>query len=197
MDGAAVRRDGVQFYDCGGGFGVSYGDGEGILDVHALAAAMRPRLDSRQLTPILEPGRFLVADAGVLVTEVMGVKNPGGRRFVLADAAMNDLLRPALYGAHHPVVSLEEAGAGSEVTACSVVGPVCESADFLSKDCPLPEVGRGDRLAVLAAGAYGFSMSSNYNSRPRPAEVLVSGQSAKLIRRRETHADLWAQELDT
>ncbi len=195
MDGAAVRRDGAEFYDCGGGFGVSYGDGAGILDVAALGAAMLPRLRERGLTPILEPGRFLVADAGVLLTEVVGVKKTDDHRFVLVDAAMNDLLRPALYDATHPIATLEEAAVGAVATECHVVGPVCESSDFLAKNCLLPPVRRGDRLAILAAGAYGFSMASNYNSRRRPAEVLVAGDGATLIRKREEFADLWSHEV--
>jgi diaminopimelate decarboxylase len=196
MDGAQVRREGVQFYDCGGGYGVSYGDGEGILDVSALGAAMLPRLQERGLTPILEPGRFLVADAGILLTEVLGVKESFGARFVLVDAAMNDLLRPALYGATHPIATVREPGPDAEFVDCNIVGPVCESADFLAKNRPLPVVDRGDRLAVLATGAYGFSMASNYNTRRRPAEVLVDGERTTLIRRREDFADLWAQELN-
>lgn len=193
MAGKETRRDGVEFYDCGGGFGVSYGDGDGILDVKALGAAMRERLDTHGLAPILEPGRFLVADAGALVTEVVGVKTPGDYRFVLVDAAMNDLLRPALYGATHPIATVTDPD-GAAVSPCNVVGPVCESADFLAKGCPLPEVQRGERLAVLAAGAYGMSMTSNYNSRRRAAEVLVDGEEARLIRRRESFDDLWRHE---
>jgi diaminopimelate decarboxylase len=195
MDGAAVRREGVEYYDCGGGYGVSYGDGGGILDVAALGEAMLPRLRERRLTPILEPGRFLVADAGVLLTEVLGVKESGAARFVLADAAMNDLLRPALYGATHPIATVHEPAAGAELVASHVVGPVCESSDFLAKNRPLPNVVRGDRLAVLAAGAYGFSMASNYNTRRRPAEVLVDGERATRIRRREEFDELWAPEM--
>ena len=195
MDGAAVRSDGVKYYDCGGGFGISYGDGQGILDVAALGRAMLPRLRERGLTPILEPGRFLVADAGVLVTEVLSNKNSEGNRFVLVDAAMNDLVRPALYGAEHPIAPLIEPAAGAVPVPCDIVGPVCESADFLAKGRGLCPVSRGDRLAVFAAGAYGFSMSSNYNSRRRPAEVLVNGDQVQLIRRREEFSELWDQEL--
>lgn len=196
MDGAAVRSEGVEFYDCGGGFGISYGDGQGRLDVAALGAAMVPRLQARGMIPILEPGRFLVADAGVLLTEVLGVKNSGGARFVLADAAMNDLLRPALYGATHPIATVREPAAGVALVASNLVGPVCESSDFLAKNRLLPEVVRGDRLAVLSAGAYGFSMASNYNTRRRCAEVMVDGEQATLIRRREEFDELWAQEMN-
>jgi diaminopimelate decarboxylase len=195
MDGAAVRREGVRYYDCGGGFGISYGDGKGILDVAAVGRAMLPGLRARGLVPILEPGRFLVADAGILVTEVLGTKASGGRRFALVDAAMNDLIRPALYGAEHPVVPLREPAPDAVRTACDVVGPVCESSDFLAKGRQLPPLERGDRLAVCAAGAYGFSMASNYNSRRRPAEVLVTGNTVRLIRRREEFAEMWAQEI--
>ncbi|MCB9870470.1 MAG: diaminopimelate decarboxylase [Planctomycetes bacterium] len=196
MDGAAVRREGVRYYDCGGGFGTGYGDPGGLLDVAALGRAMLPLLAARGLTPIVEPGRYLIADAGALVGEVLGAKLSAGRRFALVDAAMNDLIRPALYGATHPIVPLREPPDGAARTPCDVVGPVCESADFLGRQLALPELARGDRLAVLAAGAYGFSMSSNYNSRRRPAEVLVHGAEARLIRRREDFADMWSQEID-
>ena len=194
MDRAEVRREGLEFYDCGGGFGISYGDGRGILDVAALGRAMLPRLAERGLTPILEPGRFLVADAGVLVTEVMGVKGSLDRRFVIVDGAMNDLLRPVLYGANHPIAPLRAPAGDATTTPCDVVGPVCESGDFLAKGRELTPVERGDRLAVFAAGAYGFSMASNYNSRRRPAEVLVSGDRVDLIRRREDFEELWGPE---
>lgn len=196
MDADPSHHQGVEYYDCGGGFGISYGDGLGPLDVAALAAEMLPRLASRGLRPILEPGRFLVGDAGILVGQVMGVKEAGGRHFALVDAAMNDLLRPSLYGAEHPVAAVEEPAGAPPAELYDVVGPVCESADFLAKGRRLAGVTPGGWLAVFAAGAYGSSMACNYNSRRRPAEVLVDGDQVRLIRRRERFADLWAEELD-
>jgi diaminopimelate decarboxylase len=193
LDGAPARRTGVSHYDLGGGFGIGYGRG-GPLDVGALASALLPRLRARGLRPMLEPGRYLVGDAGVLVTTVLGRKRAGATAFVLVDAAMNDLLRPALYGAEHPMAPVLEQGRPEE--RVDVVGPVCESADFLARARLLPGLRDGERLAVLGAGAYGAAMACNYNSRRRPAEVLVDGGSARLIRRRETFAELWAGEVD-
>ncbi len=194
MAESPAHRDGVRHYDLGGGFGISYGDGKPGLDVRALAAALLPRLRALGLDPVLEPGRFLVAEAGALVVRVLGDKHSGTREFVLVDGAMNDLLRPALYQAVHPIVPVRPRPGPS--APVDVVGPVCESGDFLGKDVPLPRPQRGDLLAVLAAGAYGATMASNYNTRRRPAEVLVSGQNARLVRRRERFEELWAQELD-
>ncbi len=195
LDADAAHRDGVRFYDLGGGFGVGYGDANAALDVDALARVLLPSLAARALTPILEPGRYLVADAGILVTRVLGTKAGGARDFVLVDGAMNDLLRPALYDAHHEVAPVR-GGAAPAARAVDVVGPVCESSDFLARDRRLPAVARGDLLAVFSAGAYGASMASNYNSRRRPAEVMVDGATARLIRRRERFEDLWAAEVD-
>lgn len=189
MDERAERSDGVRYYDLGGGFGV----GSSALDVGALAAELLPRLAARGLRAVLEPGRFLIADAGLLLTRVLGGKARSARRFVLVDAAMNDLLRPALYGAEHPIVPVRATDAAPVVV--DVVGPVCESGDFLGRDRALPPLARGDLLAVLTAGAYGTSMTSNYNTRRRPAEVLVDGDRAVVIRRRERFEDLWAAEL--
>jgi diaminopimelate decarboxylase len=193
VDGAAVRRDGVTHYDLGGGFGIGYGQGA-ALDVHAVAAALLPTLRAQGWTPVVEPGRYLIGDAGVLVTSVLGSKQQGGTGFLLIDAAMNDLMRPALYQAEHPIVPVTPRDGG--LRTVDVVGPVCETGDFLGKQRALPPCERGDLLAVLAAGAYGASMASNYNSRRRPAEVLVDGRTARLIRRRETFAQLFANEQD-
>jgi diaminopimelate decarboxylase len=193
MAGAAVRRQGVSHYDLGGGFGVGYGEGPG-LDIEALAQALLPRLEALALQPILEPGRFLIAEAGVLLCTVLGRKERGQTRFLLVDAAMNDLLRPALYDAHHPMLPVQRSDHGTEVV--DVVGPVCESGDFLAKARELPVLQRGDLLAVAAAGAYGAAMASNYNTRRRPAEVLVSGNRVRLLRRRESFERLWADEVD-
>ncbi len=192
LGGADERRVGLRFYDLGGGFGVSYGDAGGAMDVADLGRQLLPKLRSLGLTPVLEPGRYLTADAGVLVTRVLGSKRSGDHRFVVVDGAMNDLLRPALYGAEHPVAPVMESSARTRLQ--DVVGPICESSDFLAKQRQLPEMRRGDLLAVFAAGAYGFSMASNYNTRRRPAEVLVDGAEVRLIRRRESFPDLWAHE---
>jgi diaminopimelate decarboxylase len=191
-DAAAVRRAGVVYYDLGGGFGIAYGQGDD-LDVAAVARALLPRLSARGWTPVVEPGRYLVGDAGILLTTVLGEKRQGGTDFVIVDAAMNDLVRPALYQAEHPVTPVvARAGHARPV---EVVGPVCETADFLARRCPLPPCQRGDLLAVGGAGAYGASMASNYNSRRRPAEVLVDGGQTLLIRRRDTFAQMVANEL--
>ncbi len=183
----------VSLIDMGGGFGISQ-QGEGALDLaglartysRAFAAWPRARL-------IIEPGRYLVAEAGILLTRVLYRKKTSRRRFVVVDAAMNDLARPALYGAFHPIVALRpRPGLRQRV---DVVGPICESGDFLARQRLLPPVEPGDILAVRQAGAYGFAMSSQYNSRPKPAEVLVSGRKTRLIRRRETIRDLICQEI--
>lgn len=194
VDGDAKRRDGVRYYDLGGGFGISYGEGE-PLDVAAVAAALLPRLQARGWTPVVEPGRFMVGDAGVLVTSVLGEKLQGRANFLLVDAAMNDLMRPALYQAEHPIVPVVSRP-DAEMRIVDVVGPVCETGDFLGRARNLPRCQRGDLLAVLAAGAYGASMASNYNSRRRPAEVLVDGEHARLVRRRESFAQLFEGEID-
>lgn len=194
VDGDVKRRDGVRYYDLGGGFGISYGEGE-PLDVAAVAAALLPRLQARGWTPVVEPGRFMVGDAGVLATSVLGEKLQGRANFLLVDAAMNDLMRPALYQAEHPIVPVASRP-DAEMRIVDVVGPVCETGDFLGRARNLPRCQRGDLLAVLAAGAYGASMASNYNSRRRPAEVLVDGDHARLVRRRESFAQLFEGEID-
>lgn len=194
VDGDPRRRDGVRYYDLGGGFGISYGEGA-PLDVAAVASAMLPALRERGWTPVVEPGRFLVGDAGVLATTVLGEKSQGRAKFLLVDAAMNDLMRPALYQAEHPIVPVASKP-GAELRTVDVVGPVCETGDFLGRARELPRCERGDLLAVLAAGAYGASMASNYNSRCRPAEVLVDGEQVRLVRRRETFAQLFQGEID-
>jgi len=194
VDGDPVRGDGVRYYDLGGGFGISYGTGE-PLDVAAVAAELLPRLKARNWRPVVEPGRFLVGDAGALVTSVIGEKSQGRSEFLLVDAAMNDLMRPALYQAEHPIVPVMQ-GSDRELRTADIVGPVCETGDFLGHKRTLPRSERGDLLAVLAAGAYGASMASNYNSRRRPAEVLVDGDQVRLVRRRESFAQLYQDEID-
>ncbi len=190
----------IQMLDIGGGFGAHY-KAEEAPAATVYAEAIVPLLKGRGLEIVIEPGRAIMANAGILVTEVQYIKESGEKEFVIVDAAMNDLLRPVLYDAYHFVwpVSVEERfvpqgrnnHAGLDGTKLvDVVGPVCESGDFLAHDRHLPPVQRGDLVAVFSAGAYGFVMSSQYNSRPRSAEVLVTGRSHKIIRRRETYEDL-------
>lgn len=173
--------------DVGGGLGVAYKN-DRSADPDALARELLPRLKNRNVRLLFEPGRFLVAEAGCLLTRVLYRKEPGHKNFVIVDAAMNDLARPALYDAYHPIWPTRKATAARYVA--DVVGPVCESGDFLAKARAVPRPQTGDLWAVMAAGAYGFSMSSQYNTRPRAAEVLIDGKKAHLIRRRETFADL-------
>jgi diaminopimelate decarboxylase len=178
--------------DIGGGLGIHYRPEDEPEGPEALAAGLRPLLEGREIELVIEPGRFLVGPAGALLTRVTYVKEAGDSRLVVVDAGMNDLLRPALYEAWHPVWTVEEGPAG-EGEAVDVVGPVCESADVLAYDRRLGEVKPGDVLAMGQAGAYGFSMASQYNGRPRPAEVMVDGTWAKVVRRREGYADLWGE----
>lgn len=193
LDQDPAHREGVTSYDLGGGFAIPYAEPGGGLDVEALAAALLPRLAARRLQAVLEPGRFLVAEAGLLLTRVLGIKPGREKSFLLVDAAMNDLLRPALYGAIHPLAPVVAAPDRSPVRY-DVVGPICESGDFLRRDVELAELRPGELLTVLCAGAYGASMASNYNSRPRAAEVLVEGAGARPIRARESLEDLWRNE---
>lgn len=178
---------GIRTLDIGGGLGVRYHD-ETPLEPVALASAIAPLLADSDLEVSLEPGRHLVAPAGVLLTTVLFRKHSGGHDVVIVDAGMNDLVRPSHYQAWHEIVEVVEAGRA--VGMVDVVGPVCESGDFLALERDLAGVERGERLALLGAGAYGFAMSSNYNSRPRAAEVLVEGGGFHVIRPRETFDDL-------
>ncbi len=191
-----LRSDGleIRYVDAGGGLGIEYGEAsfDPAAAVRAYAEALRGALDGLGAHLLLEPGRFLVAQAGILLTRVLGTKANGSKRFVVTDAAMNDLIRPALYGAHHEVMPVREPETPAAVV--DLVGPVCESGDFFARDRALAAEA-GDLLAILDAGAYGMSQSSNYNSRPRPAEVLLESGEARLIRRRETMDDLLAPEL--
>jgi diaminopimelate decarboxylase len=171
----------------GGGFGIHYRGNE-APEMKEFASALVPLLRNSGFEIHMEPGRLLVGNAGVLLTRVTYVKQSGEKRFVICDAAMNDLIRPSLYGAFHRIEPVEKRG-GSGGTA-DVVGPVCESGDFLGKDRDLPPVQAGDLLCVRSAGAYGFAMSSNYNARPRAAEVLVDGERFAVVRKRETFDDI-------
>ncbi|GAB4363066.1 MAG: diaminopimelate decarboxylase [Deltaproteobacteria bacterium] len=183
----------IRLVDIGGGLGIPYED-ETPPPPKRYAAAVRKVFDGLPVTLVLEPGRVLVGNAGVLLTRVLYTKSSsaskgkGRKHFVIVDAAMNDLARPSLYGSYHAVVPVGEAPRGGRVT--DVVGPICESGDFLAKDRRMPAVSSGDLLAVMSAGAYGFSMSSTYNSRPRPAEVMVSGDRFEVVREREAVRDL-------
>lgn len=194
-----LRQDGhsIRYVDAGGGLGIEYHT-ERSFDaqesVRRYAAALIPVLHTiGGVTLLLEPGRFLVAQAGALLSRVLYVKKNGKKTFVIVDAAMNDLIRPALYQAHHEIVPVTPQHRGRRMVA-DVVGPVCETGDFFARDRELPRTGPGDLVAVLDTGAYGMSLASNYNSRPRAAEVLVEGRRARLIRRRETATDLMAME---
>lgn len=177
----------LETLDIGGGFGVA-GAGEKRLAPEDYAAAVLPYLSGLPFRILIEPGRAIVGPAGVLVTRVLYVKENSGRRFVIADAGMNDLIRPPLYGAIHSIESVDRPTGQSIRT--DVVGPICETSDFLARDIVLPEPAEGDLLAVRDAGAYGFAMSSNYNFRPRAAEVLVERGTFRTVRRRETFEDL-------
>ncbi len=184
-----LERRGIRltYRNIGGGLGISYRPGQARLDVRAVAHRVAPLLRRRPMRLIVEPGRFLVGEAGAIVSRVVFMKRGVRKSFVIVDAAMNDLIRPALYEAHHEILAV---GPGAGRARADVVGPVCESGDFLGLDRALPPLRTGDLVAVLGAGAYGNVMSSNYNARPRAAEVLVDGRNARLIRRRETFADL-------
>jgi len=179
--------------DMGGGLGVDY-DGTGAPRPADLAALVLPEIQGLGLKLLLEPGRSLIAAAGALLTRVVAIKSNGGKRFVITDAGMNDLLRPSLYSAYHHIENLSREEAAPVVTA-DIVGPVCESGDFFAKDRALRDPHEGDLLAIFDAGAYGFSMASNYNFRPRAAEVLLEAGRPRLIRRRETFEDLTRSEI--
>lgn len=189
-----LRSQGLEIedLDIGGGFGIPY-RGETPLDFPGLTSGLAARLRGTPYRLILEPGRSIVGNAGVLVTRVLYVKKNPAKNFVVVDSGMNDLLRPALYGSHHEVIPARLRD--TEKIVADVVGPLCETGDFLAQDRELPDVAPGDLLAVMTAGAYGYVLSSNYNSRPRPAEALVEGAQARLIRRRESLQDLMTLEV--
>lgn len=180
--------------DLGGGLGIAYTADDPTLDVAAFGVAVTSAARDLGLELVLEPGRFLVGNAGVLLTRVIGRKRGETRNFAIVDAAMNDLIRPALYGAYHPIVPVDVAAAGRPALRCDIVGPVCESGDFLGVDRLLPWPEPGELLAVLGAGAYGMAMASNYNTRPLPAEVLVHGERFAVTRPRRSVAALIAEE---
>jgi diaminopimelate decarboxylase len=185
----------IKYVDAGGGLGIDY-EREDVCNFSrysaAYAKALLEPLQDLEVHLLLEPGRAIVGPAGVLVTEVLYRKRNNGKQFLIVDAAMNDFLRPALYGAYHRIVPVQVRDGHRE--KADVVGPVCETGDFFARDRELPELQEGDLLAIMDVGAYGMVLTSNYNSRLRPPEVLVDGKSARLIRRRETMADLLRAE---
>ena len=196
----------LEFFSPGGGLGIIYNPAlasgtanwwkspaaKGILTPASYAEKLLPLLQPLGLKIIIEPGRFIVGNAGALVTQVEYVKRTGKKNFVIVDAAMNDLIRPAFYDSYHEIVPLVKKGGAT--VASDVVGGICESSDYFCKDRPLPKVGEGDRLALLSAGAYGSVMANNYNTRPLAAEVLVSGKKSAVARERQKVKDIWAGE---
>lgn len=177
----------IQYLDLGGGLGITY-DQEAPPHPREYAQAILQELQDLPCTLIFEPGRVIVGNAGILITQVLYTKATPSKNFVIVDAAMNDLVRPSLYGSYHHIQPLRETEKVSQIV--DVVGPICESSDFLAKDRSLPAVESGDYLAVMSAGAYGFTMSSNYNSRPRAAEILVTEDRFYVIRERESWEEL-------
>lgn len=182
----------LKFFDIGGGLGVRYND-ETTIAPYDYAQAILSALKGLDITVICEPGRFLTANSGYFLTKVLYEKHNGAKRFVMVDGAMNDLIRPSLYKAYHRIEALDKQG---DETPADVVGPVCESGDFLAKNYPLPSLEHNDLLVVHSAGAYGFGMGSNYNTRGRSAEIAVENGSDRLIRRRETFEDVIALECE-
>jgi diaminopimelate decarboxylase len=191
MDKLNAEGLSLQYLDIGGGLGISYKDEEPPVP-EDLARNLIPLLKGRKLTLIVEPGRSIAGNAGILVTRVLYLKKGEEKEFAIVDAGMNDLIRPSLYSAYHrilPVIRKQRSA-----VLYDVVGPICESGDFLAKERELKEIERGEYLAVMGAGAYGFSMSSNYNCRPKAAEVMVKDREHFLIRERETYYDLLRSE---
>jgi diaminopimelate decarboxylase len=202
-----AQRYQFEFFSIGGGLGIVYNSAlasgspewwhspkaRHILTPEVYARTLLPLLKPLGLRVLIEPGRFIVGNAGILVTRVEYVKRTGRKNFVIVDAAMNDLIRPAFYDSYHEIVPVARNGRHALVRS-DVVGPICESGDYFAKDRPLAKVGEGDHLALLSAGAYGFVMASNYNSRGLAAEALVSGNKAALVRKRQSVETIWAAE---
>nr|WP_279144425.1 diaminopimelate decarboxylase [Helicobacter pullorum] len=188
----ALKID-IKFFDIGGGLGITYSD-ETTINPYDYAQSILECLRGLDLTIICEPGRFIIGNAGVFLVKVLYEKISQNKRFVIVDGAMNDLIRPSLYNAYHQIIPLTQPQ--GEKSPADIVGPICESGDYLGKNIELPPLKEGDILAILSSGAYGFSMSSNYNTRPRCAEVAISQGTIKLIRKRETFEDLIALEKD-
>ncbi len=190
LKGKNVR---IEYLNIGGGLGIIY-NREAPQTAGDFAKKILPLLKKTGLKTILEPGRFIVGNAGILIAKALYIKATAKNKFVIVDAGMNDLIRPALYDAFHQILPLKALGTGSKAERVDVVGPICESGDFFAKDRLLPQVKEGDYLALMGAGAYGFSMSSNYNSRLRAAEVMVVKDNYFIIRKRESHEDLLRNE---
>ena len=186
----------IRWFNIGGGLGIIYSN-ERPQTAAEYAKAIVPILKKIKAGVILEPGRFIAGNSGILLTRVVYVKETAAKNFAIMDAGMNDLARPSLYGAYHNVLPVESASyrPSSKLRSYDIVGPICESGDFLAKGRKFIDLKQGELLAVMSAGAYGFSMSSNYNARPRPAEIMVDGKHHRLIRRRETYNDLIRNEL--
>jgi diaminopimelate decarboxylase len=189
LDGNGIR---LEYLDLGGGYGIRYVN-ENPLEMDKLTAELKKRVVETPYRLILEPGRALVGNAGALLTRVLYIKNTGKKHFVVVDAGMNDLMRPTLYGSLHQIVPVERRA--EKTFLADVVGPLCETGDFLARDREMPCLEPGDLVAVMTAGAYGYVLSSNYNSRPRPPEVMVAGDKVELIRPRERLEDLMAGEV--
>jgi diaminopimelate decarboxylase len=189
-----LKKDGInfQYLDMGGGFAIS--DESKGMDIEALAEATVPLVEGSGLRLVLEPGRFLVGESGLLVTRVHSIKRSGSKVFVITDAGMTELIRPSHYGSFHPIEAVKQQK-DREETVVDVVGPICESGDFLAEGRPMPLPRAGEYLAVRNVGAYGFTMASNYNSRCRPAEIMVEDGQVHLIRKRETYQDLVRGEM--
>jgi len=197
---------GLEFLSIGGGLGIVYQPAlasgsatwwkskaaRNILTPEKYAQRLVPLLKTAGLRILMEPGRFISGNAGVLVTRIEYVKRTGKKTFLLVDAAMNDLIRPAFYDAYHEIVPLKQKN--GKMIKSDVVGPICESGDFFCQDRPLPALGAGDYVALLSAGAYGFVMASNYNTRPTAAEILVNGKKAAVVRERQPIEEIWAGE---
>lgn len=196
---ADLMRDGLNigFIDAGGGLGISYEGGPSnhfARTVRDYAKALLSPLRNQPFHLLLEPGRSIIAPAGALITRVIYVKENSGKRFLVTDAGMNDLIRPSLYGAYHEIVPVKSARQ-AKTTKVDVVGPICETGDFFARNRKLPQIEQGELIAILDTGAYGMSIASNYNSRPRAAEVLVDGKKTRVVRRREKLNDLIATEI--
>jgi len=186
---SALKID-LNFFDIGGGLGIVYDD-ETLIDTYEYAQVVLDALFGLDITVVCEPGRFLVGNSGTFVTKVLYEKINGSKRFVIVDGAMNDLIRPSLYDAYHKIKVIDKT---EDVSDCNVVGPVCESGDFFAKNIMLPQTEHNDLMAIYSAGAYGFTMASNYNTRGKVAEIAFENGKDRLIRRRETFEDLIAHE---
>ena len=184
----------IKFFDVGGGIGVKYKD-ESLIDVKEYASVIINSLRGVDITIICEPGRFIMANSGYLINSVLYEKSNAKKRFVIVDGAMNDLIRPSLYNSYHKISHLGKNNSKDKLSACDIVGPVCESGDFFAKDIMLPKTNNGDLIVVESCGAYGFTMASNYNSRLKPREIAVNKNGSRIIREKESFDDLVSHEI--